>query len=220
MIGGFQPLSFIDFPGHLSAVVFFQGCNLACQYCHNKGLIKPQTSGDPDETCLEWLVKRKGLLTGVVLSGGEPTLVPGLAGLIRKIRDLGFAIKLDTNGMLPSVVETLVADGLLDYVAVDVKISPSNDFRVGLGSSFRGEKPFECLSLMHGRVDCEARTTVVRPWHTESELLTLLSSLVPTGVRKWFLQKYVGNEFLSVSNSLLGSVVAKARDLGVLCEVR
>lgn len=217
MIGGIQPCSFIDFPGHLAAVVFFQGCNLSCPYCHNLNLISSR-GGSPLASCLEFLNNRRGLLTGVVLSGGEPTLDPGLVNFIREIKRLGFFVKLDTNGMLPSVVDALVSEGVLDYVAVDIKLAPDSQYSENLGSGFQGYLPIECLSKVASRVECEARTTVVDNWHSEIELLAILDSLVTTGVKKWFLQRYRGDRFSSTLD--LSGVVCKARGTGMSCDER
>lgn len=217
MIGGIQPCSFIDFPGHLAAVVFFQGCNLSCAYCHNSNLI-PNKGGASNSSCLEFLANRRGLLTGVTLSGGEPTLDPDLVALIKEIRGLGFSVKLDTNGMQPSVVDALVAEKLLDYVAVDVKLTPYSTHRGLLGSGFQGFSPLECLTKISSRVECEARTTVIDNWHSEGELSAILDSLVTTGVKKWFLQRYSGVRFSSTQD--VSRIITKARDFGIACEER
>ncbi len=125
MLGGIEPCSFIDFPGRVAAVLFLRGCNLQCRYCHNPQLI-PRTGagGGPDDGTLEFLQKRRGLLGGVVVTGGEPTLQARLPVLLEAVRSMGFAVKLDTNGTRPEVVGRLIAERLLEYAAVDVKIAP------------------------------------------------------------------------------------------------
>jgi pyruvate formate lyase activating enzyme len=124
MISGLVKASCVDYPGKLAAVIFTQGCNLRCSFCHNAGLL-PATNPwsrhyDPEDV-LGWLETRRGLLDGVVISGGEPTLRPGLIPFARKLKNRGFCLKLDTNGTRPMVVEAMLAENLLDYVAMDLK---------------------------------------------------------------------------------------------------
>lgn len=122
-IGGYVPCSLSDFPGRVAAVVFTQGCNWRCPWCHNPALVHPEKFGEPIavDNVLRRLAGRRGKLDGVVVSGGEPTLQPGLADFFREVRAMGFATKLDTNGSRPGVVQELLDDGLLDFVAMDLK---------------------------------------------------------------------------------------------------
>ncbi|WP_232766711.1 anaerobic ribonucleoside-triphosphate reductase activating protein [Geminisphaera colitermitum] len=122
-IGGYVPCSLSDFPGRIAAVVFTQGCNWRCPWCHNTALVYPEqfTTPIPEADILQKLATRRGKLDGVVISGGEPTLHPDLPDFIRRVRALGFLIKLDTNGSRPAVVRALIAEGLLDFVATDIK---------------------------------------------------------------------------------------------------
>ncbi|MDR1788908.1 MAG: anaerobic ribonucleoside-triphosphate reductase activating protein [Opitutaceae bacterium] len=122
-IGGYVPLSLSDYPGQLAAVVFTQGCNWRCPWCHNPALVHPAlfTPPIPVETVLARLAARRGRLDALVITGGEPTLHDGLPGFIGRVRDLGYKIKLDTNGSRPAVLRALLERGLLDFVAVDLK---------------------------------------------------------------------------------------------------
>lgn len=122
-IGGCQKTSLVDFPGKVAAVVFAQGCDFRCPWCHNRQLVDPDRFGPgiPVDDVFRHLAARVGKLSGVVVSGGEPTLQPGLADFFGQVRALGFSTKLDTNGSRPGVVEGLVSRGLLDFVAVDLK---------------------------------------------------------------------------------------------------
>lgn len=127
IVGGFQPFSLSDFPGKTAAILFTQGCNFCCPYCHNRSLWPSQPAGPPVKTVpqvLSFLKERKGRLGGVVITGGEPTLQGGLAEFLGALKGLGFAVKLDTNGSRPEVVAGLLADDLIDYVAMDVKAPP------------------------------------------------------------------------------------------------
>lgn len=122
IIGGFEPLSLCDFPGTPAAVIFTQGCNWRCRYCHNWSLL-PQSGPNQlnMEDVLRLLIDRRTLLDGVVISGGEPTLQSDLIDFVYTLKDMGFRVKLDTNGSRPSTLETLVSRNLLDYVAMDIK---------------------------------------------------------------------------------------------------
>jgi len=124
-IAAYIKTSMVDFDGHLSATVFTKGCNMTCDYCHNRDL-KDQSTPIEEEEIMEHLRKRKGILTGVTLSGGEPTLQEDLGEFIAKIKHLGYKIKLDTNGSNPVMLKTLHRLGLVDYVAMDLKTAPEN----------------------------------------------------------------------------------------------
>jgi pyruvate formate lyase activating enzyme len=218
VIGGIQPCSWIDFPGHLAAVVFFQGCDLSCPYCQNPHLIARGTLGDPSKTALDFLAKRKGLLTGVVFSGGEPTLEPSLSTLLGDIKGLGFATKLDTNGQNPEVLKDLLS--LLDYVAVDVKVSSQSSFGKFLGKTFDGQLPLASLTQVSPYVRCEARTTLIGEWHSEEELALMAGEISRTGAKSWFLQKYRGTRFSDVPDSVIQVTLEVAQKLGLTCRIR
>lgn len=121
LIAGFQKNSFVDYPGQMAAVVFTPYCNFNCVYCHNRHILGPDAPLIPEETVLDYLEKRAGLLKAVVVSGGEPTLQQNLDAFIRQARELSYQIKLDTNGSKPKVLKALLSEGLLDYVAMDIK---------------------------------------------------------------------------------------------------
>ena len=124
-IGGFQKLTLLDFPGHMACIVFTVGCNFCCPFCHNAGLLRGQAGmdGPSREEILCYLQKRQGLLEGLVLSGGEPLLWKDAGEFLQKVRALGYRIKLDTNGSFPGRLKALLRDGLIDYVAMDIKHS-------------------------------------------------------------------------------------------------
>jgi len=124
IIGGFQPFTLSDFPGHVAAIVFTQGCNWRCPYCHNRSLLKkrrPQQELIPETHVFDILHRRRNELDGLVITGGEPTIQEDLPRFIRKVRSLGLTIKLDTNGSRPDVIRQLLEEGLLDYIAMDIK---------------------------------------------------------------------------------------------------
>lgn len=126
-IAGIQKLTLLDYPGKVACTVFLSGCNLRCPYCHNPGLVLPERGNESEMPVAEveaFLARRKGTLDGVCVTGGELTLQPELPAFLEKLRCLGFAIKLDTNGTNPEMLKALMHDGILDYVAMDIKNSP------------------------------------------------------------------------------------------------
>ncbi|MEG1993755.1 MAG: anaerobic ribonucleoside-triphosphate reductase activating protein, partial [Oscillospiraceae bacterium] len=123
VFGGIQKVSTIDFPSVLSCVVFTKGCNLDCFYCHNRSIIENSAENISEEDVLSFLEKRKGLLDGVVVSGGEPTIQDDIGDFLSKVRSMGYKLKLDTNGQNPEKVKEILGGGLCDYVAVDIKAS-------------------------------------------------------------------------------------------------
>jgi len=122
-IGGLQKFSLLDYPGKISAVIFTQGCNFRCAYCHNPELVDPERfqACIPEEEVFAYLKKRRGLLEAVTVTGGEPTIQKGLIPFIRRIKAMGYLVKLDTNGSMPEVLEELIRQKLIDYIAMDIK---------------------------------------------------------------------------------------------------
>lgn len=199
-ISGLQKMTLLDFPGKVACTVFLNGCNFRCPYCHNAelldGRIEPLMSR---EEFLAFLKKRTGLLDGVCVSGGEPTLSAGLKELMREIKSMGFGTKLDTNGSRPTVLKELVEAGLVDYVAMDIKNAPDR-YGVTCGLPGMDLAPIEesIRFLLAGNVDFEFRTTVVSELHTPQDIekmgrwLTELSGGKP--VPKLFLQPFADRD--------------------------
>lgn len=126
IIGGIQKTSLIDFPSTISCVLFTAGCNFHCPYCHNPELVVPPFETLDLESIFDFLIRRQSLLDGVVITGGEPTLHPDIEAFCNRIKDLGFSIKLDTNGSRPESIRSLINSGCIDYIAMDVKTQPEN----------------------------------------------------------------------------------------------
>ena len=170
-IAGLQSLTLLDYPGKVACTVFFAGCNLRCPYCHNAALVLPGLSPPPrtEESLLDFLQSRRGKLDGVCLTGGEPTLQKDLPALIRKIRAMGFLVKLDTNGTRPEVLKALLDESLLDYVAMDIKNAPDR-YAETCGADVLDEVEKSVALLRRGTVPYEFRTTVAHPYHTPREL--------------------------------------------------
>jgi len=192
-ICGLQKLAMVDYPGRLAATVFTGGCNFRCPFCHN-ALLVTQLEQNPEshtqQEILAFLRSRRGLLDGVVLSGGEPLMQEGVSDFARAVRDLGFAFKLDTNGAYPERLRKLLEAGLLDYVAMDIKNSPAKyPLTVGL-PSFDPAPVMESVQLLReSGVDHEFRTTLVRELHTPEDLDAIGSWL--RGAPRYYLQTFV-----------------------------
>lgn len=192
LIKGLQKLTLLDFPEKMACTLFTFGCNFRCPFCHNASLVLADRADDSiisEEEFFSFLQKRRGMLEGVCISGGEPTLQPDLPDFIRRIRDLGFAVKLDTNGYRPAVLRALIDGGLVDYVAMDVKNSLSR-YPETVGIARFDTAPLEESMdlLMENRVPFEFRTTLVRGLHTPESIAEMGKRLA--GEERFFLQTF------------------------------
>lgn len=194
IIKGLQRLTLLDYPGLIACTVFMGGCNMRCPFCHNGSLVV--CDGEESigrEEFLAFLDSRRGRLEGVCVSGGEPTLHRDLPELLSEIKSRGFSVKLDTNGTNPEMLLSLINDGLVDYVAMDIKNSPEK-YHLTAGLEETTDSPLlekirkSAEILMQGRVDFEFRTTLVRELHWESDILSIGKWL--SGDEKYFLQTY------------------------------
>ena len=200
-IGGLQKTSVIDFPGRLACTVFTVGCNFVCPFCHNKSLVDGKGIELIDENYFfEFLKKRKNILEGVCITGGEPTLQVELADFCRKIKAMGLAVKLDTNGSRPEVLEKLLAGGFLDMVAMDVKNCFSK-YRKTIqveSQKFKVESWVKksIKMILESGLEYEFRTTVVPRMHNGDSLIQLAEELKELGGKEtiWVLQKFRANE--------------------------
>ncbi len=196
---GFQKMTMLDFPGRVACLVFTGGCNLRCPFCHNALLV---TQADnvvyDEEEIIDYLKKRRGLLDGVCVSGGEPLLQIGLEGFLKRVKELGYQVKLDTNGTFPARLKGLVEKGLVDYVAMDIK-NCKEKYPVTVGTdSFDMAKIEESVEfLLSGKVDYEFRTTIVDGLHETHDIVEIGKWL--KGAKKYFLQNFVD------SGNLIGS---------------
>ena len=189
-IHGLQKTTLLDFPGRVACTVFLAGCNLRCPFCHNAPLVL--TSPAPqltDEAFFAFLRKRQGVLDGVCITGGEPTLRSDLPALIAKIRNLGFLIKLDTNGTNPAMLHQLLQDKLLDYVAMDIKNAPSRYAETCGGVEVLDKVAESAALLMAGNTDYEFRTTCVHPLHDRQAMEDIGKWLA--GAKNYYLQNFV-----------------------------
>lgn len=202
-IAGLQKMTLLDYPGHVACTVFLGGCNFRCPYCHNSELLEAPPAVMTREELLAFLEKRRGLLDGVCITGGEPTLHPELPALLRAVRAMGFSVKLDTNGYRPDVLQTVLAEGLVDYVAMDVKNGPDGYAAAcGLADVELSKIEKSISLLMSESVGYELRTTVVHPVHTEAHIRAMaqwVSSLGKNPVKRWFLQPFADRDTVPFS---------------------
>lgn len=191
LLGGFIKSSLVDYPGRVAAVVFTQGCNFRCPFCHNRELVIPSLFKPAlnVEEVISFLIKRKGILQGVVVTGGEPTLQEDLADFLKKIKALGYLIKLDTNGSHPEVLSQLISSQVVDYVAMDIKAAPEH-YPAATGVEVDFKAIAESITLLRrSKVEYEFRTTLVLPF-CPPEDLSLIAGLLKDSPR-YTLQKFV-----------------------------
>ena len=194
-ICGFNKTTLLDYPGKVASTIFLGGCNFRCPFCHNASLVThvDAAAAISEEEVFSFLAKRQGILDGVCITGGEPLLQPDIEEFIRKVKELGYQVKLDTNGSHPDRLRRLTEAGLLDYVAMDIKNSPERygetAGRPGLDlAPFRESVSF----LLSGAVDYEFRTTVVRELHDGDSFRAIGPWL--SGARRYYLQSFVDRD--------------------------
>ncbi len=189
-IQGYQKLTLLDFPGKTACTVFTGGCNLRCPFCHNAGLVRtPLAEQNATEEVLGYLAQRRGILDGVCVTGGEPLLQPDLADFLRDVRDLGYAIKLDTNGTLPDRLADLLGQGLVDYVAMDVKSSPQG-YDLATGATVDVAVYDRSIRLLRDSgLPHEFRTTAVGGIHTPADFAAIGQWLA--GADAYYIQRFV-----------------------------
>ena len=205
-IAGLQKLTLLDYPEHTACTVFLPGCNFRCHYCHNPELVLPECIQEQaghfldERQILAFLQDRRGLLDGVCITGGEPTLQPGLRDFLRQIKAMGFKIKLDTNGSTPKVLTKILEEKLVDYIAMDVKAAPEryHEF-VGIAADTpalreQGESTLERSRdlIMTAGIDYEFRTTVIGGYHDEAEFSAILEFV--RDAERYYLQNFQGNK--------------------------
>ena len=191
-IVGLDKLSLLDYPDHVCCIVFTKGCNMRCPFCHNSELVLNDNSQNTmDESFVyKFLEKRKGLIDGVCITGGEPTLQHDLKDFIIGVRELGYKVKLDTNGLYPSILIDLIENDLLDYVAVDIKNS-FDKYAMTCGIPNIDTKKIQQTIdyLKNSDIDYEFRTTILKGYHTETDMRKLSEML--SGCKHYYLQKFL-----------------------------
>lgn len=189
-ICGWNKTTLLDYPGHVAATLFTGGCNFRCPFCHNGELVLcPGEQEIREEEIFAFLRRRKGVTEGVCITGGEPTLQPGLKEFIRRVKELGFLVKLDTNGYRPETLWELMEEGLPDYVAMDVKASRGNyAIAAGLAGLDMAAIEMSIGIIRSSGIPYEFRTTVVKGIHTEADIEDIGRWL--SGCRAYYLQAY------------------------------
>ncbi len=224
---GFQKLTLLDYPGKVACTLFTSGCNLRCPFCHNASLVThiDNTNIYKKEEILSYLRKRQGILEGVCISGGEPLLQPELEGFIKEVKDLGYSVKLDTNGFYPDKLISLVNKRLIDYVAVDFKNSYEK-YAKTTGIENLDLSPFKKTVdfLLSGTVDFEFRTTVVSGIHETQDIVEIAKTI--KGAKRYFLQSFVDSGDLimdglcAISPENMKKMALLARDFVPNTEIR
>ncbi len=195
-IGGFQRFSLIDYPGKLCAIIFTQGCNFRCPYCHNPDLVNPDKFSDliSPQTILSFLETRKGKLDAVSITGGEPTLQENLPRFLENIKRKDFLIKLDTNGTNPDMLEDLIRYDLVDYLAMDIK-GPSDKYHLVTGTWVDMDKISRSIEIIkNSSIDYEFRSTLVDHLITQEGIKSMCSSI--GNAKRYYLQKFISDRTL------------------------
>ena len=198
VISGLQKLTLLDFPQRVACTVFLGGCNFRCPFCQNGEILNGDFEGYTIEQFLSFLKKRQGILDGVCVSGGEPLLSDEVFSLIEKIKQLGYAVKVDTNGSYFERLKTLIDEKLVDFVAMDIKNSPQKyNLTAGVKVNFENVEKSVKL-LMNSNIQYEFRTTVVKEYHTEQDFIEIGKWI--KGAQRYFLQKFVASDFVLEKN--------------------
>ncbi len=203
-IVGWEKVSFIDFPGKVCTILFTPGCNFRCPYCHNYELVLPQMVKKlkpiPEDEIFSWLKKRNNVIEGVEITGGEPTIHGNeLLKFMQKVKDKGFLVKLDTNGSFPDITKKAISNGLVDYIAMDVK-APLERYSEIVGTEVDTDKIKESISiLLHGDVEYEFRTTAfpllgIKDFEKIGQLIE--------GAKRYYIQQFKNKHTLSADNMI------------------
>ncbi len=242
IIAGLQRLTLLDYPGHTACTVFLAGCNFRCHYCHNPELVLPECIQEQQQYFIDegeffaFLEERQGLLEGVCVTGGEPTIHSNLRDFLRRIKVMGFKIKLDTNGSSPKILEKIIDEKLVDYIAMDVKAAPEkyHEF-VGIEADTDALREADRTSniehsrdlIMNAGIDYEFRTTLVEGYHDESEFSAICEFI--RNAERYYLQSFqsgqgclnpIWNQYSGLSDSTLEEYRQKAGKCVAFCGVR
>lgn len=192
MIGGFQKFTLIDYPKKISSIVFVQDCNFRCPFCYNPELVFKKTNIIPEKEIFSYLEKRKKFIDAVVIGGGEPTIHKDLPDFCKKLKSMGFLVKLDTNGAEPEMLQELIKNKLVDYVAMDIKTAiTQGDYNKASGSNISVEKIKQSIDLVKQLKSYEFRTTCVPGIITKEKLIKIARYLKSRQANKTFyLQQF------------------------------
>ena len=200
-IAGVQKVTLLDYPGKVACEIFTQGCNFECPFCQNSSLIPITNTGEfSEEEIFEYLNLRKNILDGVVITGGEPTVQKDLKAFIKKIKDLGLLVKLDTNGGNPKVLQELIDEKLVDYVAMDIK-NIFNKYNITAGKKINLDNIKKSIEILKAsKIDYEFRTTIIKEMHSLDDIISICKLV---GNAKYYLQNFEDSENV-IDHSLHG----------------
>lgn len=200
-IAGVQKVTLLDYPGKVACEIFTQGCNFECPFCQNSSLIPITNTGEfSEEEIFEYLNLRKNILDGVVITGGEPTVQKDLKSFIKKIKDLGLLVKLDTNGGNPKVLQELIDEDLVDYVAMDIK-NIFNKYNITAGKKVSLDNIKKSIEILRvSKIDYEFRTTIIKEMHSLDDIISICKLV---GNAKYYLQNFEDSENV-IDHSLHG----------------
>jgi pyruvate formate lyase activating enzyme len=227
LIGGLQKTTLLDYPNKVAATVFTIGCNFRCSFCHNPDIVKGISRVIPADRVLLFLKKRKKLLDAVCLTGGEPTIQRGLISFIKKIKELGYLVKLDTNGARPDLIERLIADKLIDYAAMDIKAVWEDYPKVTCRLFDLEAIKKSAIILLKGGIDYEFRSTVLPVLHSEDYVVKMAEQI--KGAKRYYLQpfksekKLVNDNFVgekTYSRKQLNELIQRIKNWFEVCEPR
>lgn len=223
---GHQKVSFVDYPDKISSVIFAAGCNFRCPYCHNGHIVKSNGNSLDIEDILTFLKKRKKFLDGVCISGGEPTLYDDIENIIKIFKKEGFLVKLDTNGTKPQVLEKLLSDNIIDYIAMDIK-APLNKYNLVTSSTVDSNAIKKSVSLIrNSNIDYEFRTTVCKGLLSKDDILEIVKWI--EGSKRYYIQNFkdrdtvLGGEgtLYPYEESYLSEIINEISHKFELCKLR
>lgn len=196
IIAGIQRTSLLDWPGKICSTIFIAGCNFRCGFCHNPELVLPEeiekVEAMTETELLTQLVERKKFIDGVCITGGEPLMSPGIVKLIRKIKDKGFPVKLDTNGSIPTILKNIINEGLVDYIAMDVK-APKERYKEVSGSEINVSLIEQSINILkESSIDYEFRTTLVKGMLDKQDIIAIGDWIA--GAKAYYIQQFVSTE--------------------------
>ena len=226
LIKGLQKLTLLDFPGHLACTVFTGGCNFRCPFCHNASLVLGDAVENyTEDDIFDFLRKRRGTIEGVAITGGEPLLQKDIVEFISKVKELGFKVKLDTNGSFPEKLGEIIGRELADYVAVDIKNAPNKYAETVGRMDYECDRISESIELlMKSDVEYEFRTTVVAELHTAEDIEDIGRWI--SGAEHWYLQNFVDsgdlicNNMHGLSSDIMNQYIEIARKYVPSAEIR
>ena len=225
-IQGIEKSSFIDYPNKISTVLFTGGCNFRCPYCHNTSLVKQEGEIISQKEVMTFLIKRKKYIDAVCITGGEPTLQPNLYEFVAAIKQEGFFVKLDTNGTRPHILTNLIEDGLVDYVAMDIK-APLHKYSSVVDQVVEINSIESSIDILHNSsIDYEFRTTVCKELHTKDDIINI--AMLIKGSKKFYLQNFRDGETVYAGKNKLTPydlyelevIRDEIKDLFEICEIR